>query len=112
MAERGNNLLLSRGRWTLARYLATLSPEPVPPVVRGDDDLPHVAKLAVATALGDAVYVLDDDDRYLGVVSNGKLARRVFEHLDPSLFVEGHARATTGLLDLGRNVTGLPARAP
>ncbi len=95
----------------MARYLATRSPEPMPPVVRGGDDLLHVAKLAVATALGDAVYVVDDDDRYIGAVSNGKLARRVFEQLDPSLFVEGHARATTGLLDLGRNVTGLPARS-
>ena len=83
----------------------------MPPVVRADDDLLHVAKLAVATAIGDAVYVLDDDNRYLGAVSNGRLARRVFEHLDPSLFVDSHARATTGLLDLGRNVTGLPARS-
>jgi Mg/Co/Ni transporter MgtE len=83
----------------------------MPPVVRAGDDLLHVAKLAVATALGDAVYIVDDDDRYLGAVSNDGLARKVFEHLDPGLFVEGHARAMTGLLDLGRNVTGLPARS-
>lgn len=95
----------------LARYLATRSHEPMPPVVRADDDLLHVAKVAVATALWDAVYVVDDDDRYLGVVSKGRLARRVFEQLDPSLFVDEHARATTGLLHLGRNVTGLPAHS-
>jgi hypothetical protein len=33
----------------------------------------------------------------------------VFEQLDPNLFVGEHAHATTGLLSLGRNVTGLPA---
>ena len=72
MAGRRENLLLSSGRWTLARYLATRSPEPMPPVVRAGDDLLHVAKLAVAPAMGDAVYVVDDDDRYLGAVSNGR----------------------------------------
>jgi len=95
----------------LARYLATRSPEPMPPVVRAGDDLLHVAKLAVATAIGDAVYVLDDDNRYLGAVSNGRLARKVFEHLDPRLFVDEHPRATTELSSLGRSVTGLPARS-
>jgi Mg/Co/Ni transporter MgtE len=104
-------LSLSRGRWTLARYLATQSPEPMPPVVRAGDDLLHVAKLAVATALGDAVYVVDNDDRYLGAVRNDRLARRVFEHLDPSLFVDEHPRATTELSSLGRAVTGLPAHS-
>ena len=111
MAGRRDNLLLSRGRWTLARYLATRSPEPMPPVVRAGDDLLHVAKLAVATALGDAVYVLDDDDRYLGAVSTGGVARRVFEHLDPSLFVYGHPSATAGLSSFGRGAIGLPAQS-
>ncbi|HKC87664.1 MAG TPA: hypothetical protein VKG02_16885, partial [Blastocatellia bacterium] len=72
MARRRDNLLLSRGRWTLARYLAARPPEPMPPVVRAGDDLLHVAKLAVAPAMGDAVHVVDDDDRYLGAVSNGR----------------------------------------
>src|SRR5262249_52755312 len=111
MAERRNNLVLRRGGGTLARYLATGSPEPMPPVVRPGDDLLHVAKLAVATALGGAVYVVDEDERYLGAVSNDRLAQRVFEQLDPSLFVDEHARATTGLLSLGRSVAGLPARS-
>src|SRR5262245_27315094 len=105
MAGRRDNLPLSRGRWTLARYLATRAPEPMPPVVRAGDDLLHVAKLAVATAIGNAVYVLDDDDRYLGAVSNYRLARKVFENLDPSLFVDEHPRATTELSNLGRSVT-------
>jgi Mg/Co/Ni transporter MgtE len=81
----------------------------MPPVVRASDDLLHVAKVAVATALGEAVYVVDDDDRYLGAVSKDRLARRVFEQLDPGLFVKEHSRATTGLLHLGQNVAGLPA---
>jgi len=111
MAGRRNNVSLSRGRWTLARYLATRSPEAIPPTVRPGDDLLHVAKLAVATATGGAVYVVDDDDRYLGAVSNDRLAHKVFEQLDPGLFVGGHARATTGLLSLGRGVTGLTAHS-
>jgi Mg/Co/Ni transporter MgtE len=81
----------------------------MPLVVRANDDLLHVAKVAVATALGYAVYVVDDDDRYIGAVSNDRLARRVFEQLDPSLFVKEHSRATTGLLHLGQSVAGLPA---
>jgi CBS domain-containing protein len=109
MAGQRKNIQLSRARWTLARYLATRSPAPMPPVVGAGDDLLHIAKLAVAT--GGAVYVVDDDDRYVGAVSNERLARRVFEHLDPSLFVDEHTRATTGLLSLGRGVTGLQARA-
>jgi Mg/Co/Ni transporter MgtE len=83
----------------------------MPPVVRAGDDLLHVAKVAAATALGDAVYVVDDDDRYLGAVSSVRLAQRVFEQLDPGLFVSEHAHATTELLHLGRSVTGLPARS-
>ncbi|HKC88895.1 MAG TPA: CBS domain-containing protein, partial [Blastocatellia bacterium] len=38
-------------------------------------------------------------------------ARRVFEQLDPNLFVGERASATTGLLSLGRSVTGLPAHS-
>jgi Mg/Co/Ni transporter MgtE len=83
----------------------------MPPVVRAGDDLLHVTKLAVATALGAAVYVVDDDDRYLGAVSNGRLAHRVFEQLDPNLFVDEHASATTGLSHLGQSVAGLPAHS-
>jgi Mg/Co/Ni transporter MgtE len=83
----------------------------MPPTVRAGDDLLHVVKLAVATATGDAVYVVDDDDRYLGAVSNERLARKVFENLDPGLYVDEHTRATTGLLSLGRSVTGLQARS-
>jgi Mg/Co/Ni transporter MgtE len=111
MAEGDNNLLLSRGRWTLSRYLATRSPEPMPPVVHAGDDLLHVAKVAVAMSAWDAVYVVDDDDCYLGVVSAARLARRVFEQLDPSLFVNEHTRATTGLLSLGQSVAALSARS-
>src|SRR5262245_10888908 len=103
MDGRRDNLQLSRGRWTLARYLATRSPEPMPPTVRAGDDMLHVAKMAVATAGGNAVYVVDDDGRYLGAVSNDRLARKVFEQLDPGLFVDEHARATTVLLSLGQS---------
>jgi Mg/Co/Ni transporter MgtE len=111
MAKGRDNLSLSRGRWTLARYLATRSPEPMPPVVRANDDLLHVAKVAATTATGEAIYVTDNDDHYVGTISNSRLARRVFEQLDPNLFVSEHARATTGLLHLSQSVTGLPANS-
>jgi Mg/Co/Ni transporter MgtE len=83
----------------------------MPTTVRAGDDLLHVAKMAITATLGHAVYVVDDDSRYLGAVSHDRLARRVFEQLDPSLFVDEHAHATTGLLSLGRSVTGLPAHS-
>ncbi len=95
----------------LSRYLAIRSADSMPPIARAEDDLLHVAKLAVATAIGGSVYIVDDDNRYLGAVSKGGLTRKVFEHLDPNLFVEDQARATTGLLRLGRNVSGLSARS-
>jgi Mg/Co/Ni transporter MgtE len=83
----------------------------MPPVVRAGDDLLRVAKLAAATAVGDAVYVVDDEDRYLGAVSNRMLTRMVFEQLDPSLFVGAHESATAGLSNLSRSVTELTAHA-
>lgn len=111
MIERRNKLTLSRARWTLARYLTTRALAPASPVARADDDLLHVVKLAVAVGLARAVYVVDDDDRYLGVISDERLMRRVFEHLDPSLYVSEHGRATTGLINLGQSVMGLTAGA-
>jgi len=111
MAEGGNNLLLSRARWTLARYLATRSPEPAPPIVRAGDDLLHVAKLAVATGDRGAVYVVDDEDCYIGAVSGARLARRVIEQLDPGLFVNERSRATAELSSFGRGVAELSARS-
>src|SRR5262249_45356334 len=111
MDEQRNNLSLSREQWTLARYLATRAPAPMPPVVRASDDLLHVAKMAATMALGDAAYVVDDNEHYLGTISNSRLARRVFEQLDPGLFVKEHARATTGLLNLGQSVAGFPAQS-
>ena len=93
----------------MARYLATRSPEPMPPVIRAGDDLLHVAKLAVATGAWGAVYVLDEEDCYIGAVSGARLARRVIEQLDPGLFVNEHTRATAELSNLGRDVAGLSA---
>ena len=95
----------------MARYLATRSPEPMPPVVRAGDDLLHVAKLAVATGAQGAVYVVDDEDCYIGAVSSDRLAQRVFEQLDPRLFANEHTRATAELTSLGPGVAGLSARS-
>jgi CBS domain-containing protein len=81
----------------------------MPPVVRSSDDLLHVAKLAAYRTVGSVIYVVDDDDRYLGAVSKERVARTVFERLDPGLFVDEHTRATTRLLSLGRSLTELSA---
>jgi CBS-domain-containing membrane protein len=104
-------LLLSRGGWPLARYLATRSPAPMPPVARAGDDVLHVAKLAVASAIPRTVYVVDDEGRYLGAVTESRLAQEVFAHLDPGLYVDQHAHATTKLLHLGKDVAKSPASA-
>jgi len=111
MKNRRMNLPLSRGTWTLARYLSTHSPAPMPSVALAGDDLLHVAKLAIASSVPRAVYVVDDEHRYLGVITEVRLAREVFAHLDPSLYLGEHARAATRLLHLGRDVSQLPARS-
>jgi CBS domain-containing protein len=102
-------LRISRGGWPLARYLATRSPAPMPPVARAGDDVLHVAKLAVASAIPRTVYIIDDDGRYLGAITEGRLAQEIFAYLDPGLYVDRHAYATTRLLHLGRDVAKSPA---
>jgi CBS domain-containing protein len=102
-------LRLSRGEWPLARYLATRSPAPMPPVARADDDVLHVAKMTVASTVARTVYVIDDEGRYLGAITEGRLAQEVFAHLDPGLYVDQHAHATTRLLHLGKDVAKTPA---
>lgn len=111
MVERKTNLPLSRGEWTLARYLAERSPAPMPPVARANDDALHVAKLAVGASIPRAVYVVDESDRYLGTITDAHLAHEVFEHLDPSLYFEQHAHATTALFRLGEDASKLTARS-
>ncbi len=111
MVERKTNLPLSRGNWTLARYLSERSPAPMPPVARANDDALHVAKLAVGASIPRAVYVVDESDRYLGTITDAHLAHEVFEHLDPSLYVEQHAHATTALFRLGEDASRLTARS-
>jgi CBS domain-containing protein len=102
---------LARGGWTLARYLATQSPAPMPPVVRAGDDVLHVAKLAVASPFPRTIYVVDEEGRYLGAITESRLAKEVFVCLDPGLYVAEHARATTRLLHLGKDVTNSPAHS-
>jgi CBS domain-containing protein len=109
MSQKHPKLLLSRGGWPLARYLATRSPAPMPPVACAGDDVLHVAKLAVASAIPRTVYVVDDEGRYLGAITESRLAQEVFAHLDPGLYVDQHAHATTKLLHLGRDVAKSPA---
>ncbi len=111
MGERKINLPLTRSQWTLARYLAEKSPAPMPPVVRAGDDAIHVAKLAVSAPLPRAVYVVDEEGRYLGTIPDGRLAREVFVHLDPGLFMETHPHAKTGLLRVAEDASTLTARS-
>jgi CBS domain-containing protein len=109
MSGKRPKLRLSSGEWPLARYLATRSPAPMPPVGRAGDDVFHVAKLAIASTMPRTVYVIDDEGRYLGAITEGRLAQEVFTHLDPGLYVDQHAHATTGLLQLGKDVAKAPA---
>jgi CBS domain-containing protein len=103
------NLKLSRGNWTLSRYLAERSPAPMPPVVRAGDDALHVAKLAVNASLPRAVYVVDERNRLLGTISDGDLARRIFEHVDPSCYLKNHRYPGTHLLQLTESATTIKA---
>ena len=103
------DLQLSRGKWTLARYLAERSPSRMPPVVHAGDDALHVAKLAVGAPLPGAVYVVDDDDHYQGTILDGSLARQIFEHLNPDLYFDNHPHAMTGLFRLTEDPSKLTA---
>lgn len=105
------NLRLPRGDWTLSRYLAERSPAPMPPVVRAGDDALHVAKLAVNASLPRAVYVVDENDRLLGTINDSDLARRIFEHIEPGLYLEAHRYAGTHILQLAESATAVKAAA-
>lgn len=111
MGVESRNLPLSRGQWTLARYLAERSPAPMPPVAHADDDALHIAKLAVGAPLPRAVYVVDDDNCYLGTILDRELAREVFEHLSPNLYINRHPRAMTGLFHLTEDASKRTARS-
>jgi CBS-domain-containing membrane protein len=111
MSIESRNLPLSREQWTLARYLTERSPAPMPPVVRAGDDALHVAKLAVGAPLPRAVYVVDEDDRYLGTILDGSLARQIFEHLNPSLYLDKHPHAMTGLFQFTNDASKLTAES-
>jgi CBS domain-containing protein len=103
------NLQLSRGKWTLSRYLAEKSPAPMPPVVRAGDDALHVAKLAVNAPLPRSVYVVDENDGLLGTIYDGDLARRIFERIEPSYYLETHPFPGTHLLMLTESATIMKA---
>lgn len=110
MTRRRPNPSLSRGAWTLARYLNERSPAPLPPVVRTDDDALHVAKLAIAAAMPRAVYVVDEHNHYLGTITDKHLTREIFVRLQPALYLQAHARGvTTTLLRLEETAAALSA---
>lgn len=104
------NLPLSRRDWTIARFLAERSRAPTPPLTRASDDALHVAKLAVSAPVPTAVYVVDDDERYLGVITDARLAREVFVRLDPNLgFNPNHPWAVSSVLESNQDASRLPA---
>jgi len=111
MTEGRNNLPLSRGDWTLARYLSERAPEPRPPIVHAHDDILHVAKLAVGAARSRAVYVVDEHGRYVGTITDRNLAREVFSRLDPGLYVNEHAHAKLKISRLSEDATRLTAQS-
>jgi two-component system sensor histidine kinase KdpD len=82
MAEAPDNQPLSRRRWTLERYLAERSPAPMPAIVRVDDDLLDVAKLAAVFPFPRMIYVVNEAGHLLGTIPVGHLARAVFDLID------------------------------
>jgi CBS-domain-containing membrane protein len=84
----------------------------MPPVARAGDDVLHIAKLALASVALQAVYVVDDDGHYLGVIGRTKLTREVFEHIEPGLYLAEHPRARGGkLLHLTEDLSKFSAGA-
>jgi CBS domain-containing protein len=83
----------------------------MPPVVRAGDDASHVAKLAINGPLPRAVYVLDADDHLLGTIYDRDLARRLFEHIEPSLYLDAHRFPGTHLLQLAESATTIQAES-
>jgi len=104
-----NNIQLSRGHWTIARYIKERATIPMPPVAKINDDALHITKLAVNAPVPRAVYVIDDDERYLGTISDSDLVKGLFVHLDPSLYLETHPRALASLVRLQEDASKLTA---
>src|SRR5260370_11012514 len=102
MAEVTYNQPLSRRRWTLERYLAERSPAPMPAIVRADDDVLDVAKLAAVFPFPRMIYVVDEFGHLSGTIPVGHLARAIFDFLD-SLNRDDEVRKTTAesLMTLG-----------
>jgi two-component system, OmpR family, sensor histidine kinase KdpD len=82
MAEGTYDEPLSRRRWTLERYLAERSPAPMPAIVRVDEDVLDVAKLAAVFPFPRMIYVVDESGQLLGTIPVGHLARTIFDFLD------------------------------
>jgi two-component system sensor histidine kinase KdpD len=84
MAEATYNETLSRRDWTIERYLAERSPAPMPAIVRLDDDVLDIAKLAAVFPFPRMIYVVDESGQLLGTIPVGHLAHAVFDLLDNS----------------------------
>ncbi len=104
MGEAPDNQPLSRRRWTLERYLAERSPAPMPAMVRVDDDLLDVAKLAAVFPFPRMIYVVDESGQLLGTIPVGHLARAILGYLDNSTSSE-EAKATVESLMTRGSVT-------
>jgi len=109
MSAHENKLPLSRGDWTLSRYLLERSRDPMPPIARASDDVLHIAKLAVNAPLPRAVYIVGENDQYLGVIVDTDLAREVFGHLDPNLSFDPEWPSLKTILRVSEDASELTA---
>jgi two-component system sensor histidine kinase KdpD len=100
MAEAKYNEALSRRDWTIEHYLAERSPAPMPAIVRADDDLLDIAKLAAVFPFPRIIYVVDESGRLLGTIRVGQLAHAVFDLLDNSNH-EGRRTTAESLMSRG-----------
>ena len=101
----------SRQNWTLARYLAERSSAPMPPTVSAADDTLHLAKAALNPTMARTIYVVDKDNYLLGAIFTSELTQKVFERLNPSLYLESHPTKVRRFLQLNANATTLTARS-
>jgi CBS-domain-containing membrane protein len=83
----------------------------MPPTVGADDDTLHIAKVAVNSALARTIYVVDDENHLLGAIFTSELTQRVFERLNPTLYLESHPTKFTRFFQLNTCATTLTARS-
>jgi CBS-domain-containing membrane protein len=83
----------------------------MPPTVSADDDTLHIAKVAVNSTSARTIYVVDYKNHLLGAIFTSELTQRVFERIDPALYLESHPTKLSRFFQLNTCATTLTARS-